>query len=217
MVFSTSLATWEAVTCGGSPLGVHVNVMSERSTCTEPLYRDNGPNANVIMFVTDWGARMYDPAAFAVTTVWHRKSTGEILDADMEINERRGPYGICPAAGCSDAMRTVDLQDVVTHELGHYLGMAHSTDPEATMYFQAAAGETTKRDLAPDDIAGICNIYPAGTPAGECDYTPRGGLDLACTSHGGCSIAAPGAASSIPFALLGLPILALTLTRRRRR
>ncbi len=213
-VFTRAIETWESVECSGTPLGVQIGIMTESSTCTGPLYRDGGGNVNAIMFVTDWGDRMYDTTAFAVTTVWHRKTSGEILDVDMEINELRGPYGICPPDGCLDR-RTVDLEDVVTHELGHYLGLAHSTDPETTMFASAVAGETVKRDLAPDDIEGICNVYPPGTPAGECDYTPKGGLVLDCNT-GGCSVS-PGAAGS-PLALAApLSMLALRLRRRRPR
>lgn len=211
-VFTRAIATWEAVECSGTPLGLQIRIMDESSTCSDPLYRDGGGNVNAIMFVDDWGERMYDGTAFAVTTVWHRKSTGEILDVDMEINELRGPYGICPPEGCFDR-RTVDLEDVVTHELGHYLGLAHSTDPEATMFASAVAGETVKRDLSPDDVQGICEVYPPGTPAGECDDTPRGGLVLDCNT-GGCAVAPGGRSSSAPLAAA---LVAIFLFARRRR
>lgn len=211
-VLARSIATWEAVECGGRPIGIDIEILAETSTCTGPLYRDGGGNANTLMFVQDWGERMYDPAAFAVTTVWHRRSTGEILDVDVEVNERRGPYGICPEGGCSD-MRTVDLENVLTHELGHYLGLAHSTEPDATMYASAIAGETIKRDLSADDAEGICAVYPPGRPSGECDFSPRGGLVLHCEQ--GCSIAARSGGGSAAWTLL--PVAALGLWVRRRR
>ncbi len=211
-VFGRSIATWQAVRCEDTPIGIDVMIMSESSTCTDPLYRDGSGNVNAMMFVADWGDREYDPAAFAVTTVWHRRSTGEILDVDMEINERQGPFTICPPEGCP-GMERVDLENVVTHELGHYFGLAHSADPEATMYASAGAGETLKRDLADDDIAGICEIYPPGTPAGECNHEPVGGLVLHCQT-GGCAVAASGANRS-PLWLLA-PAAVLLVRRRRR-
>ncbi|HJL19145.1 MAG TPA: matrixin family metalloprotease [Sandaracinaceae bacterium LLY-WYZ-13_1] len=214
-VLERSIETWETVECDGTPLGIDIAILEERSTCVAPLYRDDGGNVNTVMFVQDWGDRMYDPAAFAVTTVWHRRSTGEILDADMEVNERRGPYGICPPDGCSDE-RIVDLENVFTHELGHYLGLAHSAEPEATMFASAVAGETTKRTLTADDVEGMCEVYPEGTPAGECDYAPRGGLRLDC-EEGGCAVSAPGrsdARGRLGLAALGL--LGWVLARRRR-
>jgi len=212
-VFARSIATWEAVECEGTPLGIDIEILSDVSTCTDPLFRDGAGNVNAMMFVADWGERDYDPAAFAVTTVWHRRSTGEILDVDMEINERQGPYDICPPEGCP-GMERVDLENVVTHELGHYFGLAHSADPNATMYASAVAGETIKRDLAADDIAGICEIYPPGTPGGECDYTPIGGTVLHCQAGCACS-SAPGSGGS-PIWLLA-PAALLVFRRRRGR
>lgn len=216
-VFERSIATWESVDCSGHPLGIDIELLEEQSACHEPGFVDGGGNVNAVMFATDWAEREYDPAAFAVTTVWHRVSTGEILDADMEINERRGPYGICPPAGCTDR-RTVDLENVVTHELGHYLGLGHSAVLEATMYASAVAGETLKRDLHPDDVEGICATYPPGRPEGECDHTPMGGLDLDCQNGGGCcSIAGRSSNSAAPCSLAALVVALLLLRRRRSR
>jgi len=108
----------------------------------------------------------------------------------------------------------VDLENVMTHELGHYLGLAHSTVLDATMFASAEAGETIKRDLDPDDIEGLCTIYPAGSPGGVCDFTPRGGLQLDCET--GCSVSSLGAgpASSLPAFFAAV---ALIRFRRRRR
>lgn len=213
-VFERSIATWEAVECDGSPLGIDIELLSETSTCTDPLYRTGGSgNVNAVMFVHDWADREYDPSAFAVTTVWHLVSSGEIVDVDMEINERRGPYGICPPHGCVDG-RTVDLENVVTHELGHYLGLAHSQEVDATMFQTAFAGETIKRDLTDDDVAGICAAYPPGKPGGECEHEPPNGLVLHCDT--GCSISARRSASGTwwPAAVFGA--LALLALRRAR-
>jgi len=206
-----SFATWNAVTCDGQPLGIDLQVIDDRTSCTAPFYEDGSGNANTVMFTLEWADRMYDANAFAVTTVWHRRSTGEILDADMEINERRGPYGVCPDEGCTT--RLVDLENVVTHEMGHFLGLAHSTDREATMFASSVAGEVIKRDLSPDDIVGICTVYPDGMPEGECDYVPANGLDLDCEPSCGCSAPGRSRTPAWPLALIGL-FLARAARRR---
>jgi hypothetical protein len=51
---------------------------------------------------------------------------------------------------------TYDLFTVATHEVGHAIGMGHSTDSTADMY---ASYQGTKTALAVDDIAGIQSVY----------------------------------------------------------
>ncbi|MCB9629196.1 MAG: matrixin family metalloprotease [Sandaracinaceae bacterium] len=227
-VMDASFRTWLDVTCDGASPGFDVLGYVERATCQEAQYRVNRGNVNVVAFVSDWEARDYDPAAFAITTVWHNTSTGTILDVDVMINEQLGPYAICPAGGCPAALprdQVVDLQNVVTHELGHFFGIAHSDVPNATMYLSAARGETLKRSLADDDIEALCTIYPPGALPACTDYTPRGGLDLNCEDDArgsSCAVGAPatserdGAPMGL-FALAGAVALMLRQGTRRRR
>lgn len=49
-----------------------------------------------------------------------------------------------------------DIRTVSAHENGHCLGLGHSTDPTAIMYFQLNG---TKHQILPDDLAGLCAIY----------------------------------------------------------
>ena len=50
-----------------------------------------------------------------------------------------------------------DLYAVAVHEIGHLLGMDHSSIPDAIMY---AYHQNGKRILTEDDIKGITNLYP---------------------------------------------------------
>ncbi len=76
---------------------------------------------------------------------------------------------------------TADLISVVTHELGHALGLSHSRHRDATMFF--AGGDPRMRTLEDDDRRALCFLYGAEpTGAGQpCD---------ACVRDGDC---APGA------------------------
>lgn len=51
-----------------------------------------------------------------------------------------------------------DLQTVATHEIGHLLGLGHSSVPQAVMY---ASYGGLRRTLHADDVAGIRRLYPA--------------------------------------------------------
>jgi hypothetical protein len=52
-----------------------------------------------------------------------------------------------------------DLESVLLHELGHALGLGHSTDPDSVMWSTYAG---TRRRLATDDVAGMAALYGGG-------------------------------------------------------
>src|SRR5512136_1871353 len=74
----------------------------------------------------------------------------------------------------------MDLRNTVTHEMGHVLGFAHDSARASAMNGQASAGETAKRTLQPDDVEGMCSVYPRGADTSTCGETggcgtPRSG------------------------------------------
>ena len=52
---------------------------------------------------------------------------------------------------------TFDLETVALHEVGHLLGLAHSSDPNAIMYPTYTG---VRRSLGQDDLDGIRRLYP---------------------------------------------------------
>ncbi len=147
----------------------------------------------------------------ATTTTTSKSSTGEILDSDIEMNDAPAANGTkltftavdglpCTSPSETGCVR-IDVQNTVTHEAGHSLGLDHTPDPNATMYASAPSGQTSKRVLANDDIQGICAIYPRGAPTVTCQGGSTGGC--------GCSQAQTGPGA-------GLAALALLLQIRRR-
>ena len=152
-----SFATWNEVE--GSYILVESGGLSE-----EPV--NNVDTINVITFVEEgWE---YAPAALAIASVTY-SPCGEIVDADIEFNADEWSFrnlGTGPVLATSH-----DLQNTLTHEIGHLLGFDHCHDDavvgasnceEATMRVQTEAGDITMRDLSTDDIAAIVAVYPSG-------------------------------------------------------
>ena len=156
----------------------------------------------------------------AITTTTSNRNTGEITDSDIEINDSPAPDGtkfiftavdspVCTAPNQTGCVR-MDIQNTVTHEAGHSIGLDHTDDPTATMYATAPEGETSKRQLHPDDIRAVCAIYPKGLQTVTCvsdsiTLTPTG------TSNGGCGCAQN---QTGPGAVL-VALAAVLLSRRR--
>lgn len=114
---------------------------------------------NEIMWVNQ------NTGSVATTYIWI--GTGEystrIYECDMVFNDWSYRWAV---DGSSNAM---DVQNVATHELGHFLCLGDlygSGDTEKTMYGYVNYGETKKRSLHSDDIAGIQAIYGLAPPPG---------------------------------------------------
>ena len=65
-------------------------------------------------------------------------------------------------AGTSGCTSGHYLEDVAAHELGHAMGLDHSSDLDATMYPSLPWCSQAFRTLAADDIAGARALYPGG-------------------------------------------------------
>ena len=229
----SSFATWQNETCGGEPVDLIFKPLNS-STCQRTEFRNPGGNVNTIAFLDPWEdqcGNTFARNALAVTIVMFDPSNGRILDADMLINDALGPFALCPDSGCDPGTQSnpgpVDLRSIVTHEVGHFIGIGHSDVPGATMFPTSPRTEVSKRDLAQDDIDAVCTIYPPGNLDDTCTPQVINGLDLNCEddgppscepatipSSGGCSAhdARPG---DTPWSALLVAVLTLTVLRRR--
>jgi hypothetical protein len=203
------------------------NWTSRTSSCSflQLVPLEAGPKADVaidgqptIVFRDEaWrrpGASMeHDPSSIGLTSVFYvdtpgARADGTILDADIELNGVYFTFTTTPMTATPRPGTTIaDLENTLTHELGHVQGLAHTCwdhvrdapplddqgqmipdcngpVPDAirmtTMFpYASMPGETSKRHLSDDDVRGICEIYPASAPPPACYGLVEGGCAVA--------------------------------------
>jgi hypothetical protein len=238
-IIDQAFTTWTESTCAGNGQKVGISVADLGAVqCGEVRYNSGSPNQNLIVFREDeWP---YNDASntLGLTTVTFNAESGEIYDADMEINATGKNLSISdtvPANG-------FDFLSVVTHEAGHFFGLAHATSNTATMFASYKPGTTTLRTITNDDVEGLCAIYPSDkqrvvdvtvsstgmVEADACSTVPRHGFTKKCEDpvppDKGCATApssspsssAPATATFGLAACIGLAAIGRRRRHRRR-
>ncbi len=116
------------------------------------------------------GANFSDPNVIAFSSTFTTTSGGyQAVGSDLIWNARDFPPGI------NGEPNKMDLKPVITHELGHHLGLNHAGQPptpssgsngcgpannKAVMWYAYSRGDTSKRNLTIDDKLGAAAIYP---------------------------------------------------------
>jgi hypothetical protein len=213
---SRSFATWqvEQARCGSLTLSEGPRTSSrfagydERSTTNENvvLFRQKTcsevvPAGDKCLTDDDCGNK-YDcwehtATAIAITTTSFNPQSGKILDSDIELNAPKFLFTTVDSPPCSVkppnfqvTCVATDVQNTVTHEVGHFLGLTHTSEVGSTMAPRAEAGEISKRTLDDHSKQFVCDVYPAGKPAQACVVQPVD--DVVGKPASGCA-AAPGA------------------------
>ncbi|HEY6460654.1 MAG TPA: matrixin family metalloprotease, partial [Polyangiaceae bacterium] len=175
-VADAAFDTWNGVECPGNvALDVHAydeGPVSEEAAvddcglvACDPTYHD--PLHVIVFDDVKWPHD--DPNnTLALTTVTYGVDDGRIFDADIEVNTAQ--HTITAAEPPPDG--SYDLQAILTHEAGHFFGLAHATETTPIMYAQYQPGAIT---LTSDDVAGVCAIYPPSAKhSGGCAAAPAG-------------------------------------------
>ncbi len=110
--------------------------------------------------IISWGRT--SSGTLGVTYIWYYPSTGLAVEVDTIMNNRY-KWSWSNSNVCADNT-SYDAQNIMTHELGHWLGLNDEYDTSAfgnnTMYGYGAMQEVKKNTLTTGDISGIGAIYP---------------------------------------------------------
>lgn len=108
---------------------------------------------NVVEFASVWPLAGVHPLANTLSS--YDGDTGETLDTDIIIDGEMRFY----VGEMMPASSEYDLDLVLTHEIGHVLGLGESDVNDATMWGIFTRGEYVRRELSIDDIDGITSLY----------------------------------------------------------
>jgi len=215
-IMRKTFQAWTEVQCASG--GQATITFEERGPVLlkKSAYNKEGRNVNVILFQDDdWKYRGID-GTLAKTSVTYNDETGEIYDADIEVNAANNTVTLPESKRVE-----YDLQAIMTHEIGHFIGIAHSSDDSAVMAPTYSPGSIAQRKLSADDIAAVCAIYPPKSGV-VCAPEPRGGfgdedpnpkMTKACAVSSGVG---GGALPAAALTIMGLGVLAAARRARRR-
>jgi hypothetical protein len=201
-------------------------------------YELNGSNRNLVLFRTrrcsdvvpsqrdpcwedDSCANAYDcwshtgRSTIAITLTTYDEKSGIIYDSDIELNSIDFFFTTATTSTrCNPPLLTegcvsTDIQNTMTHEIGHLIGLDHTDAPGSTMNAQAPLGELSKRTVDSGSRDFVCTVYPQGSASRSC-FQPTISDNLGRKAQAGCASA--GAEVWLP-ALGGWVLL---LARRRR-
>jgi hypothetical protein len=185
------------------------------------------------------GMCSYDAAALAITSVFVNTKDGHIRDADIEVNAKNFVWTDLDTDTSATAQGKQDLQNALTHEMGHLVGLDHtcftmgtppidnkgqpvpncemasSTVRATTMFASAIPGDVAKRTLEPDDKLAVCEIYPMASDPMVCPTAGQLPPEAGCA----CALAPDSFLDRRGSALAAaaLALLGGGLVRRRRR
>ena len=95
--------------------------------------------------------------AATLTGYYHQEGNNYFIDdADVYTNTRYSYTSSKETDGCSGEF---DIDGIMVHEVGHVIGLGHSSVNGATMYPSVSSCNTGNRSLEADDIAGKNALY----------------------------------------------------------
>ncbi|MEX1099199.1 MAG: matrixin family metalloprotease, partial [Bacteriovoracaceae bacterium] len=98
----------------------------------------------------------FGAGVLAVTSVGYNSSTGSIYSADIVMNDSFYSPTNFTALKTESSGSQAYLGDVISHEIGHLLGLNHSEVGQSSMIFSIFKGQYSPHS---DDIKGLQDLY----------------------------------------------------------
>ncbi len=232
-----AFATWQGISDGCSDFqfikGAQVpnaqvgrgtqmeNVVVWRETSCPTVVPENDPCFDTDTCIKQYKCWDHGQFTLALTTTTYSVRTGAIYDADIELNGADWLFTTISSPPCVEGMEApncvaTDVQNTMTHEIGHALGFDHVDVEGSTMEPTAPTGQITKRIVDHGTKDGFCTTYPRGGPPTPCDEQALARRRINARGTGTPQLGDLGCASVLGPAELSLALLALAVLRRRR-
>ena len=186
-------------------LGVHLTRGADSSTAVASAMAGTSDGTPTVHCASDMAGIGLNPESIPGV------ATGQQISGSGNLN-----YGVLILNAQTGASANINnlnenlVVDVMAHEIGHILGLGHSTDTGALMYYDAS--KRTNAAVTQDDVDGITYLYARDELGAD-------------EMLGGCAMIAPsirktanhGGSPDLFFLLLPfLPLLAGFFQKRRR-
>ncbi|MDP8255590.1 MAG: matrixin family metalloprotease, partial [Candidatus Alcyoniella australis] len=137
-------------------------------------------NKNLVFWVEDgWS---YGSSALAVTLCTYYVDSGRLVDCDVGFNGQDFTWTTADTGGSQN------IREVLTHEIGHFWGLDHSSQQTATMYAYYQPRYLIA-DLDFDDIQGAYDRFCQGSLESDDELEPNDSLLTAVRIDAGRSYA----------------------------
>ncbi|MCD4657221.1 MAG: matrixin family metalloprotease [Planctomycetes bacterium] len=118
--------------------------------------KDGNDNKNTLYFDNKGNI---SPGVFGLATVTYNANTGEILDADIGLNDTSFAWDTL-GRNTSGISNKAYVEPIMTHEIGHLFGLDHTFLRLSSMSPSAYVGEISQHFLKRDDEIGVSVLYP---------------------------------------------------------
>jgi Matrixin len=155
---TVAFATWQAANLGAPTVAL-------TSDTTPGVAAEDGVNRILFGPITVPG---YEKAV--AVTISYADEDGTLVEADMIVNNAYDFTIIANPGATTPAPATCgghyDVQNVTTHEVGHFLGLGEDmSDETATMFITSLPCQTHKRTLTADDTTAMTSLYANVVPS----------------------------------------------------
>ena len=170
------------------------SIILERGSSTSPARSVAGGTCNgvsTVQFNDPFGEiAPLNNGCFGVLAVGGFCTTGGTGSFDGQTFARITEGDLTVADGLGACLGVTSFEEVVTHEVGHVIGMGHSSEnsnepnptlANATMYFLVHL-DGRGASLRSDDIAGVSALYPSQIDPNDLDGDGVANADDACAA-----------------------------------